>query len=66
MSEPMVRFQKVTKSYGSLTVLDELDLDVARGEKVAIIGPFGLGQDHGSAHADDARDDQQRNHLGGR
>jgi len=32
MTEPMVRFEKVTKSYGPLTVLDELDLDVARGE----------------------------------
>jgi len=44
MTEPMVRFDKVTKSYGSLTVLDELDLDIARGEKVAIIGPSGSGK----------------------
>ncbi len=44
MTEPMVRFEKVTKSYGPLTVLDELDLDVARGEKVAIIGPSGSGK----------------------
>jgi polar amino acid transport system ATP-binding protein len=41
---PMVRFEKVTKSYGSLTVLDELDLDIAAGEKVAIIGPSGSGK----------------------
>src|SRR5437762_11623883 len=44
MTEPMVRFEKVTKSYGPLTVLDELDLDVARGEKVAVIGPSGSGK----------------------
>jgi len=44
MTETMVRFDKVTKSYGPLTVLDELDLDVARGEKVAIIGPSGSGK----------------------
>jgi polar amino acid transport system ATP-binding protein len=41
---PMVRFQKVTKRYGALTVLDDLDLDVAAGEKVAIIGPSGSGK----------------------
>ena len=41
---PMVRFDKVTKRYGALTVLDALDLDVAAGEKVAIIGPSGSGK----------------------
>ncbi len=41
---PMVRFEKVTKCYGPLTVLDELDLDVAENEKVAIIGPSGSGK----------------------
>lgn len=41
---PMVRFAGVTKRYGPLTVLDSLDLDVAKGEKVAIIGPSGSGK----------------------
>lgn len=41
---PMVRFLGVTKRYGALTVLDELDLDVAPNEKVAIIGPSGSGK----------------------
>jgi polar amino acid transport system ATP-binding protein len=44
MNEPMVRFEKVTKSYGPLVVLDELDLEIARSEKVAIIGPSGSGK----------------------
>ncbi len=41
---PMVRFAAVTKRYGSLTVLDALDLDVAANELVSIIGPSGSGK----------------------
>ncbi|MGH6895577.1 MAG: ectoine/hydroxyectoine ABC transporter ATP-binding protein EhuA [Geminicoccaceae bacterium] len=40
----MVRFKGVTKRYGALTVLDQLDLDVATNERVAIIGPSGSGK----------------------
>jgi polar amino acid transport system ATP-binding protein len=43
-SQPMVRFENVTKRYGALTVLDQLNLDVGAGEKVAIIGPSGSGK----------------------
>ena len=41
---PMVRFEKVTKRYGDLTVLDSLDLDVKTNEMVAVIGPSGSGK----------------------
>ena len=41
---PMVRFSKVTKRYGPLTVLDALDLDVEANEMVSIIGPSGSGK----------------------
>jgi polar amino acid transport system ATP-binding protein len=41
---PMVRFDRVTKRYGDLTVLDSLDLDVRANEMVAIIGPSGSGK----------------------
>jgi polar amino acid transport system ATP-binding protein len=44
MDAPMVRFKGVTKRYGQLVVLDGLDLDVGRNEKVAIIGPSGSGK----------------------
>ena len=40
----MVRFSKVTKRYGDLTVLDNLDLDVTANEMVSIIGPSGSGK----------------------
>jgi len=43
-AEPMVRFKEVTKRYGDLVVLDQLDLDVTANEKVAIIGPSGSGK----------------------
>ena len=42
--DPIVRFEKVTKRFGDLTVLDELDFEVAPGEKIAIIGPSGSGK----------------------
>ena len=42
--EPMVRFDQVTKAFGDLVVLDELDLEVAPGEKLVIIGPSGSGK----------------------
>ena len=42
--KPMVRFDKVSKRYGPLTVLDSLERDVMKGEKVAIIGPSGSGK----------------------
>ena len=43
-AEPMVRFEKVRKSFGSLTVLRDLDFTVRAGEKVAIVGPSGSGK----------------------
>ncbi|WP_048647970.1 ectoine/hydroxyectoine ABC transporter ATP-binding protein EhuA [Nitratireductor soli] len=44
MTTPMVKFDNVTKRYGSLTVLDSLNLEIAANEKVAIIGPSGSGK----------------------
>jgi len=44
MTVPMVRFDHVSKRFGPLTVLDDLCLDIAANEKVAVIGPSGSGK----------------------
>ena len=44
MSEPIIKFEKVVKRFGDVTVLDELDFEVQKGEKVTIIGPSGSGK----------------------
>jgi ABC-type polar amino acid transport system ATPase subunit len=43
-TEPVVRLDGVRKSFGSNLVLDGIDLDVAPGEVLVIIGPSGSGK----------------------
>ena len=42
--EPIIRMRGVVKRFGDLTVLDGIDLDVARGEKISLIGASGSGK----------------------
>ncbi|MEC9491798.1 ectoine/hydroxyectoine ABC transporter ATP-binding protein EhuA [Flexistipes sp.] len=44
MSEPMIKFDKVTKKFGDVVVLDELEFEVQPNEMVTIIGPSGSGK----------------------
>jgi polar amino acid transport system ATP-binding protein len=44
MTEPIIKFDKVVKRFGSHTVLDHLDFEVNPGEMVTIIGPSGSGK----------------------
>ncbi len=44
MSNPIVKFDNVTKRFGDFTVLRNLDFEVGQGEKVTIIGPSGSGK----------------------
>ena len=41
---PMVLAESLRKSFGQLEVLSGIDLEVARGEVVCIIGPSGSGK----------------------
>ena len=40
----LLELQKITKSFGGLKAIDNLDLDVSRGEIVGLIGPNGAGK----------------------
>jgi phospholipid/cholesterol/gamma-HCH transport system ATP-binding protein len=42
--KPVISLRRVTKSFGSRRVLDELDLQVMRGEAVVIVGGSGTGK----------------------
>lgn len=44
MNDPILKFDKVVKRFGALTVLNKLDFEVRKGEKVSIIGPSGSGK----------------------
>ncbi len=40
----LLELRTVSKAFGGLTVIDELDLDVKQGEIVSVIGPNGAGK----------------------
>ncbi|MEA2826725.1 MAG: branched-chain amino acid transport system ATP-binding protein [Actinomycetota bacterium] len=44
MSDPILRAQKVTKRFGGLVAVHEVDIDVGEGEIVGLIGPNGAGK----------------------
>ncbi|HKX45144.1 MAG TPA: ABC transporter ATP-binding protein [Planctomycetota bacterium] len=49
--EPVISFRGVHKRFGDKVVLDGLDLDVARGETLVIMGPSGTGKSVTLRHA---------------
>ena len=42
--QPILRLSGVSKSYGSVQILREIDLDVGAGQRIALIGPSGSGK----------------------
>lgn len=43
-TRPIIRLDKVSKAFGALVVLDEVTLDVHRGQTLVVIGPSGSGK----------------------
>jgi len=44
MPQPFLSIKNVRKSFGSVTVVEDFDLDVAQGEFVSFLGPSGCGK----------------------
>jgi sulfonate transport system ATP-binding protein len=44
VSLPKIQVHDLTKRFGSLTVLDKISFNIAKGEFVAIVGPTGCGK----------------------
>lgn len=42
--QPAVRFERLNKFYGAFHVLKDIDLSVARGERIVLCGPSGSGK----------------------
>lgn len=44
LSENILKFDRVTKAFGSKAILDEMTFEVKRGETFVIVGPSGTGK----------------------
>lgn len=40
----MISVRGLTKRFGALTILNNIDLDIAKGERIVVIGPSGTGK----------------------
>ena len=44
MSEPIYSIQNVSRKYGELAALDDVSIDIERGEWLSVVGPSGSGK----------------------
>ena len=50
-----IRIEDINKHFGGFPALNDVDLDIADGELIALLGPSGSRQDHAAAHHRRAR-----------
>src|ERR1700704_4153697 len=43
-ARPLVRFENISKSFGGVTAVDQLSLNIYEGEFFALLGPSGCGK----------------------
>ena len=71
MGTPVIHLAGLTKRYGGVDALRDLDLDVGEGEVLGFLGPNGAGKTttveilEGIAAADDGHLDRERDRNGG-
>ena len=44
---PVAQLRGITKKFGAVTALNSIDIEVRRGELLAVLGPNGAGKSHG-------------------
>ncbi|MFW9783381.1 MAG: ABC transporter ATP-binding protein [Candidatus Heimdallarchaeota archaeon] len=44
MSDVVIKLENITKRFGNFTAVDEINLEVCRGETVGLVGPNGAGK----------------------